>query len=641
MQITPQNGVILPFLRGIGNASNTVGNEASVAVYADGVYFTRLPVGFFSLANVERVEVIEGPQGTLFGRNSSGGVIHIVTRDPSYSPVQQGTLSYGNRETLEGSLYASTGLSEKAALDISVNGRNQGEGWGTNLPTGNRAGFNDNFLVRSKLLLEPSEAFKITATGFYGYTKSGTGGNVFPGKTQGYTTAPYQQLGPLPGFYDQRNDLDQYAISNSWGGSLRGELELGFANLASISAYSEVKERTLFDADSTARPDFTFYLGSTTAQFTQEFQLGSRAGSDLNWIAGLFFYDAVSKYTRIEASGAPFGGLSLIGDSRVHARSYAAYGQASYEIAPRLSLTAGLRYTRDEIAGNGRGDLNTTPPIPAIPFQGAEDSTGKVTYRLAADYKFSDDAMVFGSYSRGFKSATYNLLFFNPVPTRPEVIDAYELGFKTDLLDRRVRLNGALFYYDISNPQVQLVNAQSVTLSNAGSARVKGAELDLQASLGGGLTGRMAATYLDAKYKSYANAPSGPEILLPPYGSVNPLISIDASGKRMPLSSKITMNVGATYEFDSPIGNWAASVDYYYNDGYYFEPDNLLQQPSFGLLDVQLKYSPTDRFDIRLWGRNLANKKYVIQANTAAGPSGYPYNPGAPRTYGVAVDFRY
>ncbi len=641
VQITPQNGVMLPFLRGIGNASNAVGNESSVAIYTDGVYFTRLPVGFFSLANVERVEVIKGPQGTLFGRNSSGGVIHIVTKDPSYPPILSGTLSYANYETLEGALYASAGLSEKIAMDISVNGRRQGEGWGTNTPTGNRAGFNDNFLARSKVLLEPTETFKLTVTGFYGYTKSGTGGNVFPGKNQGFNTPPFQQLGPLPDFYGQRNDIDQYAISNSWGGSLRGDLDLGFANLTSISAHSQMKERTLFDADSTPRPDFTFFLASTTAQFTQEFQLGSEAGDRLNWLVGLFYYDAVSKYTRIVGSGAPFGGLSLIGDSRVHAKSYAAYGQASYEVVPQLNLTAGLRYTRDEIAGSGRGELNTTPPIPAIPFQSARDAIEKVTFRIAADYKVTDDVMAYGSFSRGYKAATYNLLFFNPVPTKPEVIDAYEIGLKTDLLDKRVRFNSSLFLYDISNPQVQLANAGNITLSNARSARVKGAEVDIVAAMTGGLEARLAATYLDSKYKSYLNAPSGPENLLPPFGSANPLISIDASGRRLPLSSKFTMNAGATYKFESPIGSWAASIDYYYNQGYNFEPDNLLHQPNFGLLDVQLKYSPTERFDIRLWGRNLTDKQYVVQANTAAGPSGYPYNPGAPRTYGVSVDFRF
>ena len=235
LQIGNQNGLVQPFLRGIGNPASSVGNESSVAVYIDGVYYTTLASGFFSLPNVDRVEILKGPQGTLFGRNSSGGVIQLVTKDPSHDTSVRGSLQHGNYATTEGNLYATTGLGEKAAIDLSISGRRQAHGYGRSTTTGHRHSYSDNFSARSKLLFQPTDGTRITLTGLYGYSKASIQGNFFPGTTQGPLTPP-AYIVPKSGFYDTNDGQDSYTRFSQEGMTLKIEQDLSFAQLASTTA---------------------------------------------------------------------------------------------------------------------------------------------------------------------------------------------------------------------------------------------------------------------------------------------------------------------------------------------------------------------------------------------------------------------
>lgn len=671
LQLGESNGVVLPFLRGVGNRADAIGNESSVAVYVDGVYFTRVPSGVFTLTNIDRVEVLKGPQGTLFGRNSSGGVVHIITRDPSHDPQVKGQIGYGNYDTLSGDLYATVGLSSTVAMDISLSGTNQGEGFGRMFGSGVRASFADNFTMRSKLLFQPTDLTKVTVSGFYSYSMTGMLGNTFPGTIQGYQSAPDTVPQPTVGFYDQRSDLNPTARTNVWGVSLKIDQDLDFARLISITGYSKTKAHQITDGEYSERPDYRADLYGTIEQFTQEFQLASNSDSNLSWILGLFYYNTLGKYDPLRFQGpvffnaagglgAAFGGVTdVLGDSstnafdivgRQRAKSYAGYGQATYEIVPRLKITGGLRYTHDEITGSGfervtinnatlfEGDINTFTP--GAPRRGS-NKIDKLTYRTAIDYQVTGDALLYASLSRGYKSANFNLLPFSSIPNRPEVLDAYEIGFKSQLFNRRLRVNGAVFNYEIKNPQVQLLNNGSITLSNAGKARVRGVEIEGAFAAARGLTLNFGATYLDAKYLDYANAPSGPPNPLAPFGTITPLRTIDAAGKRTPYAPKLTANFGVQYVFETGIGKWAASADYSYNDGYFFEPDNFLRQQSFNLVNGQIRYMPNDRISAAVWGKNLANERYATFAGTQAGAAGYPFVAAAPRTYGVAFGFNF
>ncbi|KKC26013.1 hypothetical protein WP12_10325 [Sphingomonas sp. SRS2] len=636
-----------PFLRGIGNSGAAVGNESSVAVYIDGVYYTTVPSGAFALGNIARVEVLKGPQGTLFGRNASGGVIQLITADPSHSQKLKGNISYGNYKTVNGDLYASTGLSETVAIDLALSANKQFDGYGRNVVTGARNGYADYYTARSKLLFEPSTETKITVGAAYSYSKPSFQGGTFPGTTHGTFTAPFVQT-PTVGFFDRTDDIESFTSFKQWLVSLKAEQELSFAKLTSTTAYIHSTSYGRTDGDFSPRPDFDIVLPAKTKQFTQELQLSSLMDSPLKWVAGLYYYHSLQAYSGVEFRGTIFGpGFDTYG--KQIADSYAGYGQASYEIIPKLSLTGGLRYTYDKAKGSG-GSTAPGAPLTAAGTVTDTASTKKVTFKAGADYQLNDDALLYASMSRGFKSLAYNIIPFGS-HNEPEVLDAYEVGLKSDLLDHRVRLNLSAFYYQLKNPQVQLLATAAVILSNADSARVKGLDLDITALITKGLTLRINGTYLNAKYKVYGEldaagnctircAPSNPPAPAPGYGTLPP-IGIQAGGNAMPRSPKLSGDIGVDYVADVGSGTLTFTADYSYNSGYYFEPDNFLHQRKFGLISGQVKYSPEGNFYVSVWGKNLNNKHYVQYAGAQNGPAGYPFTGGAPRTYGLTLGFAF
>lgn len=641
LQIQEFSGLLLPFLRGVGSSGNSISVEASVALYLDGVFYARLPSTFFDLRNVERVEVLKGPQGTLFGRNSTGGVINIVTRDPQYETKIMGSAGYGRFDAIHGDVYMTTGLSDKVAMDLSVSAKTD-DGFGKNLATGGRYGYEDSVLVRSKLMFEATDRTKILLSGFYQKSKQSGQKAAFPGTGTGTVSQPNEVFRSEEfGYYNSVSDFGTDHKYEGYGGTLRVEQDLDVARLTSISAWSHFGEIDRFDGDYGPRADFAVPIEGRVNLFTQELQLTNAAGSPLEWIVGLYYYNNSSKYTDVRFLAPLLFGPGISAPAQQKATSYAAFAQATYEILPRLKLTGGIRYTRDTTKASAIELALLTDPKTQLPVPPpGKAKVNKVTFKAALDYQATDDVLLYASFSRGYRSGIFNLLTYNTdVPTKPEGLDAYEVGIKSDLFDRRVRINAAAFYYDISNPQVQLIRNGTVFFSNAGSSRVKGAEIEAQALIFEGFTTRASATYLDSKYKSYIDAPfSIPDQV---NGGAIGLLNGDARGNRTPLAAKFVFNLGADYTVPLAGGELTVTADYYHNSGYYYEPDNFLYQPSYELLNGQIKFAPTENYAIRVWGKNLTGEKYTIAAATQVGQSGYPWTPAKPRTYGIAVDFNF
>lgn len=658
-QVQEFSGVLLPFIRGIGNSSVAIGNEPSVALYLDGIYFSRLPSTFFQLRNVERVEVLKGPQGTLFGRNSTGGVINILTRDPSYELRASGSIGYGNFNAVDGDIYISSKIANKVAADISVVAHTD-DGFGKNLTTGHRFGYADSVLARSKLLFEATDTTRFVVSGFYSWSRQSGLKGAFPGTAQTSTSDPTiterstPDLGNIPnavtgdvfGYFNTLSNIDTSDTFRLWGTSLRAEQELSFARLTSITAYSHLAETDNLDVDyGPTRDRYALLVGQVT-QFSQELQLASLSASKLTWILGLYYYNSKSLYDTVNFSGFQFP-IPISAPARQKVLSLAGFAQATYEILPRLKLTGGIRYTSDKESASGETFLLLNPPINVVPLPEGKKTVNRVTFKASADYQVNEHALLYTLFSRGFKSGNFNILTYNSTsPTDPENIDAYEAGFKLNLLARRVRLNGAAFYYKVGNPQVQLIRNATILYSNAGGSRVKGLELEAEALVAEGFTVRASGTYLDSKYTSYgrldANGvlqdgaptstplPRGGAILGPP---------IDAAGRQTPLASKVTFDIGADYKWKTSIGEILLSADLYHNSGYFYEPDNFLRQDSFDILNSEIRYKPTEHTAIRIWGKNLLATQYSIAANTQGGSPGYPWIPAAPRTYGISAEF--
>ena len=639
LDVSDENGLVLPFLRGVGTTGAVLGNESSVGLYVDGVYFARLPAGFFELKDVDRVEVLDGPQGTLFGRNTTGGVINVITRDPTQATKFLGGIGGGNFDSFHADLYGSTALTDKLSGSFSLSGRTD-NGFGKDLTTNTRYGYTDEALARGKLLYQPTDNTRILLSGFYSYSGQSGAKAAFPGTLTGTITAPHETFSSSDfGYY---NTLDNNQTRHNFdleGGSLRVEQTLPFAKLVNITAYSHLYESDHLDGDYGPRPDEYLPLEGRVDLITQEVQLVSLPSSPFDWIVGFFYYNNLSAYYQAPFIGPALFGPGLQAPAHQRAVSYAGFAQSTYEILPKLKITGGVRYTDDQTSAGGAIYLNTTPRVPiATP---PNNSTGvyRVTFKGSLDYQLTDRVLTYASFSRGYKSGVYNILTYDPTPTRPEGLDAYEAGFKSDLFDRRVRINGAFFYYDEIHPQVELIQNSTIFFSNAGSAHIKGFDLEGSAVLLPGLTSRLNFEYLDAKYASYPDAPTS----IPDFvnGGADPAPGIEAAGNNLPLAPKAVVDLGADYAFSNSLGRWTVTGDAYYNTGYDFEPDNFLHQGDYFLLSAQLRYQPTSHLSVRLWGKNLTDSQYASAASTQLGPAGYPWTPAPPRTYGITLDFNY
>ncbi|GLV28517.1 TonB-dependent receptor [Sphingobium sp. TomTYG75] len=729
LQIGQAAGTATTFIRGIGNPVATAGNEASVPVYIDDVYFIRAAVPFFDLTSVERVEVLKGPQGTLFGRNASGGVISIYTKDPSQNAELEARLGYANYQTMDAKFYLNMPITENLAANISASYHNQDKGWGKNrtlvdhfntslgyLPSNDDYWKGRSFSTRGKILWDPVDGLSVKLIGYYqnSWNQIGIYARPFPGTVggspdpmhagfgnSGNFPVPSQEL-PSLGFYDVALGSTQkmYDKSEGYGFSGRIDYELGFADIVSITAYR--KNIELYASAGNYSPyDWARYdLNIVDNQFSQEFQLKSKAGSPVSWIAGLYYLNADGGFdpTTIYGPGIQallVDSINIRGEQNV--KSYAAFGQLTYPITDNTNVTGGLRYTTDRVAGRG---TTTTLFIPELPFllqnvpavagafgapvgtvfdtttanavvAGAQTPVDNVpgggvarktfkkwTWKASIDHKFSDDIMVYANYSRGYKAGTFNTLPLDQAePLSPEVVDAYEIGFKTELADRRIRLNGALFWNDINNPQVQAQSNGLVFLKNAGSARTRGAELDLTAVAAEGLTLRLAGTYLIAKFRDFPDAPSycpnpqvdavtcqalTPNMPLAP-GNLNSIV-VDASDNYMPYASKWKFSGGFSYDHnfadDSKI---TLDVNANWSDKFNWDADNVIKEPSHLLLDGSVSFTPAaaEHLTFRFWMKNITGEKFNINYYAQDSGSAFSSAPGTPRTYGGELIFKF
>ncbi len=648
--INQASGVVLPFLRGIGNPTTVVGNESSVAVYVDGIYLSRLAPAYLEFSDVERIEVLSGPQGTLFGRNASAGLINIITREPSNTPELTADVGYANYDTRTARLYATGPITDNLAASVSGVFANQRNGWGKNVTTGQDFGGLDNHkAVRGKLKFTPSERTTIVVSGEYlnGTTDVGIPGNGFPGTTLGSKLiVPVQPLSPV-GFYDTRDTFNGYTHDEAYGFSGRIQQKFDEFIITSLTNYSHANGFTKFDTDFQAANFQQAILNYRTHQFSQELQVSSRPRSPISWIVGAYYLNSLAGYDPTTLSGLQFGvygpganSLNIVSQQVIH--SYAAYAQATFPIVEHTNLTIGARYTYDQLYANGRQDvlLGAGGSLPVAPYATSKATFQKPTWKASLDHHFNEAIMVYGSYSRGFKDGTYNLLSAITTPVNPEVLDTFELGAKTEFFDRRLRVNLALFLNKLKDPQVQVFENNLASVENACCATSKGFEFQVEGQLSERLTLRATGTLLDAYYTGFKNAPFTSTNPNPPYGNF-PYSQFDATGRDLPRAPNTAITGGASYWIPMGSGKTSFDVNYAYNGGYYFSVIQQVHQGAYGLLDARVKFATrSDRWSVALWGKNITDERYSIYAPEQGGYTGVPNAVGAPRTYGITLGIK-
>ncbi len=661
----------VPFIRGVGTQNTAAGQDSSVALYVDDVFYSSALGSILSLTNIDRIETLKGPQGTLFGRNATGGLLHVITKKPSTEFAGNIEAFYGNFETFGGSLYLTGGLSDNVAVDFSAYYSDQNEGFGVNLATGKDVNITDEFVLRNKWLITAGGNTEITLSADYGETTTsngiasrlapgtlgvdgqlifagcvgGMGGDpAAPTPAQAGACAPVAAGGASTfagDFQDVDSSIDPRSEIEKWGVSLKIEHDFGNVGFTSVTAYRETDAFQVLAQDFIPFPNFLdVTLDQFTRTFTQEIRLDSSFGN-LDWIAGAFILSEEAGYgLPTSIGGLALSPLDIVTDDNMQDTfSWALFAQGDYHFTDRTTLTIGLRYTEDDrdLSGVTEGLVGGLGGIVAasLPFED-NISFGELTWRFALSHQINDSTLAYASYNRGFKSGIFNLNVFNPVTgpgpgVSPEVLDAYEIGLKTQFLNDRVRVNSSAFFYDFQDLQVSISTPAGNTVLNAAEATIFGGEVELLASITDSLTFNAAFSYLNTEYDEFLDGP-----LLAPTGfGGNVQIAADLSGNEIPRSPEFTFSAGLVHEAELSFGDLTTSVNYYYNDGFFWESENRLAQDAYSIFNAQMTLRPSDSYYIQVFGNNLTDTEY--SNFSISSEVGDFVSAAAPRTFGVRI----
>lgn len=657
LQIT-QNGVgSVAYIRGIGNQDGSGGQEGAVGTYVDGVWFGSVTGNFLSLKKIERVEVLKGPQGTLFGRNTTGGVINIITKDPSPDTSAEASFTYGDYDYVGVDLYGTTGITDRLAADLTLSYSDQGEGFGKSLITGDEVGKKEDAIFARTKWKYTADNFSITASYFIedfdddrSYVRHMPRGSI-----------SINQEGPPPDSHDVYLDTTPYGKLKNQGAMLRFERTFNAFDLVSITGWKDDEVDSLADNDSSGTWEMDAEINYTNETWSQEFQLLSNdPQAKLTWIAGLFLLDqeATGSYRLDGASmqSTPFFGPGTEGSvnsyrffGKIKTESIAGFGEVAYKFTDATRLTLGARYTRDKREVTGGNQFWAPGPegfshmggvdIGIFPTEKQSKTWKEPTWRVVLDHRFSDTLMTYASYNRGFRSGNFNTVAPAAPPVDPEILDAYEIGMKSDLLDNRLRINASAYYYEVKDLQFQVLQGITLMSVNAAEAEIKGVDLDVIWQATDNLQLSFNTAWLDGEYKSFPNAASNPPSGT---GGNGATVSFDATGNEIVYSPELVTSVGAIYTLPTSTGEYSLNVQATYNDGFNWTVDQRLKEGNYTLFNVTAGWrAPSDRWGIKVTGKNLFDEEYSVFTSAQGGRNGDFYAPGDPRTVFVTLDVKF
>jgi len=639
--MTQQAGALTPFIRGVGSLDGSAGAENSVSTYIDGVYLSAPYGNIFALNNIDRVEVLKGPQGTLFGRNATGGIVQVVTKNPSADTDAYGAVSYGNFETSTETFYGTIGVAPHLAADIAVVNINQAKGYGHNFPTGADVNQTKQTLVRSEWLFTPTGDTSVLA--WFSYmdyrTSVGDSKQFLPGVRglDGVTTYTGNWQNSTGGVNPEIDGIGKIA-------ALQIDHDFGPVSLKSITSYQHLDVLQNFDNDLTPVPIIDVNINNQEYRtITQELQLLSNKDSKIKWIVGGYFMHDLAGFggpIGLGLFGSAFGGGGVGLHNLITTKSFAGFGEVTLPIVEATNLTLGARYTKDERVLNGStlilNDIASQTVVAKFPVTPAPHADfSKPTFRGILDHRFNEEIMVYGGFSRGFKSGNFNNVSPTDPPYHPEVLDSIEIGAKTDFFDRHLRLNASAFHYKYKDIQVGVSNGPTIITTNAASATVKGVDLDGRAVFNEYFDVGFGAEYLHAVINTFRNAP----FLYPnPNGIGDFQVVGDASGNTLPRSPKYTLNVAPNYTVPVPGGKLKAGAALYYNDGFFWDFTNTRKQTAYAVVNASIGWqAASDLWGFRFFGSNLTNRQYAVFL--VAQQPGDDFNAAPPRTFGIEFNF--
>lgn len=674
---TPNNAVFT--IRGIGviEPDPYAGNTVSIVV--DGV------PQFFSMGalldtyDVERVEILRGPQGTLFGANTTGGVVNVVSAQPTgeFGGYAKATYGKWNRFDLAGSIEAPLGA-DTASLKLSGI-HTQRDGWVTNVWNGKSMGDKNINALRGQVMLKPSDDLKITLQGEYVGARNGAPvvvngglpgeGNYVPAGTQdnGALLPMYVSPCAVAGkpctapdtYYSGNNEVpDQSDMDTYFAIGTVQYNNTALGDITSITGYKKFKLFEYTDQDGTARTNNATRRQTKGWQFSQELRSSFTSGDMFSGTAGVFYmkthYDHYQMYHLDFA--AP--GLAQFNMQDQDTESASAFLQTYLQLNDALKVSGGIRYTHDKI--DARSTLDYAMNLPALTAQGWDgglydakiahqlDVGGKkswdnVGWKLGLDYDVGAGKLLYSSWARGFKSGGFTgrigVAADGDTPYNPEKVDTYEIGFKGDFLDRRLRTNIAAFYTNYRDMQVAQIYFDPITkvqgnrILNAAKSHIKGLELEVQAIPLDGVTLRSSLAYLDAKYKAFLY-----------YEPVSAQYT-ELAGYRLQNAPKWAASLGVNYAYHLQSGaKITGDLAWYYTaDKFYtaiLDTERSRVQPTY-YVDALLNFtSANGTFELGLWGKNLLDKRYISTVYDSPGYMGLVgYAP--PRQFGASASVHF
>ena len=617
------------YLRGVGSDILGVGNEPSSAIYLDGVYLGRSQNAVTTLLDTERIEVLRGPQGTLYGRNVVGGALMLYSKRPTDEFEAEGSLEFGNFDTIrfKGAMGGSL-VPDKVNARVAILKADR-DGFVDNInPAASIAKLQDEdrIGVRASIQTFFTPNFDLLVSADYLRDESsGPPSKVFtPGLANTVGGAVL-----IPDLFTVNMDSDNVREIENWGIHATATWDAGPVIAKTLVAYRTNFWDLFIDSDGTEVSQQDVAWNEDQEQVSVEFQLLSDSDGPLEWVAGFYYFweDSQSTATIIQ----PTNGIRFDLPSENLTNAYAGFGQASYWITEKIKLTAGVRYSWEEKVHLVDFLFNGAPFL----SNPGKESWDAWTPTFGIDYKLNDDILLYFKATRGFKSGGFNSVGVAGEQFDPEIIWAYEIGMKSQWLDNRLQLNTGAFYYDYTNLQVTRWTQTFTAVENAAQAEIFGGEIEVTALPVSDLELTVGIALLDATYKGYVTADPAQLALGP----------VDLSGNTLRDAPEFTASIVAQYTWPIRFGSLTLHGEYQYQSEIFFNPFNEdeVKQSGFDTAGARLSFDSNDgRWGVAVFGRNIFDDEYKTTVfrfdSTGFNTLG---NVGQPRTFGIELTARY